>query len=177
MLSSSRKPWSEGEHGGTQSAVGVPSVHWTLSCSARERDVAVEGGGGGRLAQRHRRLELPAVLPTRRATIIPERQADGRAAGVARLWGAAGAVLGWLVAALGRDLGGASGKIGGLAAPRHRRRAPVLATAVGAVVADALFAMALPEHGVGAAAHVEVAVGRGGAGTAAAHATDVALDL
>ena len=43
MFSSSRKPWRWAVQVGTQSSVGVPSVHWTLSCSARETDVAEEG--------------------------------------------------------------------------------------------------------------------------------------
>ena len=31
---------------GTQSSVAVPSVHWTLSCSASDNDVPEEGGKG-----------------------------------------------------------------------------------------------------------------------------------
>ena len=43
MFSSSRKPWRSAVQVGTQSSVAVSSVHWTLSCSASESDVAEEG--------------------------------------------------------------------------------------------------------------------------------------
>ena len=46
MFSSIRKPWRAEVHVGTQSSVAVPSVHWTLSCSASESDGPDEGGGG-----------------------------------------------------------------------------------------------------------------------------------
>eukprot|EP01046_Picozoa_sp_COSAG06_P020094 COSAG06_NODE_1457_length_9417_cov_58.780425_5_plen_281_part_00 len=103
----------------------------------------------GRLAQRDRRLEVPAILAQRRPALVPEGQEQRRAARVARLRVAAGAVLRRLVAARGRD---------GLRAGRQRARVARAAGAGIGLRAPVAAAAAVPVARLGVAAR-EGAVG------------------